>query len=226
MLNNRFNLFVTLLFCNLFINLFCIKAYSKDKNLYDLLDKTINQHQIKYLKNDSILTIKSDLSNSIYLYFNKDVLKIIKDSSENIKSIIVNDNAIDTVRYGNNHFFGNFENMDIDPFNIDLTEIGSRKYFIIPMNIKDCIGSFCRASMNLLIEIKENLVNGYFFSNSEIQRNTFFMSNENGNLLFLNITNSFSNYKDFKEYKNNNYQNFLLYKISILEFNSENWLST
>lgn len=222
-LNNGFNLLNILFFCILFLLSSEVKASYKNENLYDIIEKLFNKSPIKYIKNDSILFKQTDKSSSTFLYFGKTRLEIKKDSEENISNIKVNDITLDTVKFGNTDFWGTFEIMDIDPSDIDLIEIEGQKYFVISMNVKNCIGSFCRVSMNLLIKIEDKFLNGYFFSNSEIQRNNFFRISKDGKLLFLNVTNSFSNSKDFKEVQKYNNQKYLLYKITILEFNNEKW---
>jgi hypothetical protein len=157
-----------------------------EKSLDDILD---NIYSNKKIDISSILSYKKGASVFLYNKNKKHNVSFFCDVSK--KSNIKIDNIItQKILFGNSEFTDNLKNFDIDTENSYNISVNKKLYFVIPLNIKNCDGSFCRIYSCLLVSVESKSI--YFFSNNEILNRNYFRQNNEGYLVYLNLDNSFS----------------------------------
>ncbi len=190
-------------------------------NELDILIRSIH-NDYKYLPTKDY-EIRS--GNGQIIFKHKNYMLSIEKTQDSIIKLSANSITIDTVLKGNCNFYGSIKDWLIDEESVSFFEYKGCGYWSIPLQIKDCNGSFCRSAQCLLIEIKDGSVLTFFFGNLEIAQNDFFNLSSENDLLFLNVFNSFSNPIEFKKYRKKIQNGFFYYKIKPMFYNmnSQNW---
>ncbi len=178
-----------------------IKFHADTTNAFDFIGKK----NISYKLDNHSLLIETDSSSS---------LTKIKIDSSNIRISDI---------YNINDKLYSFDGIDLYYQAIVYFQFNNCFYSYLPLSIVNCHGSSCRYYMCLLIQIDSSAnTKTFFFGNSELENDFYFRITEKGELIYLNITNSFQHPELFQSYISylKNSEN-ILYMITSFIYNEK-----
>jgi hypothetical protein len=202
-----------LLFCIITIP-FCARA-QQQRSFDDILEGLYSNNplppeKLNYTLRDSGLSLYEEVfKNSVFL--RRDTLSL------KAKIARINRMEIDSVLAGNTDFEGDLNGFALDTDQLYMFYFDWHAYYVVPMSIADCNGSFCRVFMCFLIDVSRK--NIYFFANPELQLRNYFRVNNRHELVYLNVMNSFSEPDMFEKWQKADTDFF--FRIAPLYFDAE-----